>query len=368
MKTNWPIKKLGEIIELRYGKGIAKEDRKIDGGYIIYGANGILGRTDKYLVEGEAIIVGRKGSAGEVTRVSGKFWPSDVTYYVFGTQNVDIDFLYHLLKEDDLKKLARGVKPGINRNKVYAIEVSLPPIGEQRRIVKELERILAKIEASYALRQESVKDAELILKSAIYDYFSTTTVKRENFRDVAILERGKFTPRPRNDPKYFGGSIPWIQIGDITNKEGKYITTYSGTLNEQGLAVSRMFNAGTVVTSIAASIGTTGILGFDSAFPDSLIGIQGKEVLNSYLYYYLLFMQAHLNFIAPQVAQKNINLKILGDLEIPVPDLKEQEKIVAYLDSLSEKVQVLQKLQQEQLQDLDALKQSVLHQALKGEL
>lgn len=56
MKNNWPVKKLGDIIELQYGKGIASEDRKPDGLYPIYGANGALGRTDQYLVEGEAII------------------------------------------------------------------------------------------------------------------------------------------------------------------------------------------------------------------------------------------------------------------------------------------------------------------------
>ena len=81
--TSWPTKKLGEVIELQYGKGILRTDRKLDGLYSVYGANGELDRTDKYLVEGEAIIIGRKGSAGELTRVSGKFWPSDVTYYVF---------------------------------------------------------------------------------------------------------------------------------------------------------------------------------------------------------------------------------------------------------------------------------------------
>ena len=309
-------------------------------------------------------IFSRKGSAGEVTKVSGKFWPSDVTYYAFGNHQIDIDYLFYLLIKIDLTKLATGVKPGINRNKVYEIEILVPSIEQQIRIVKRLKKILIKIENIQRLRQDTIQEAKLMFTSTISQTFiNNQKWIRKFLRDVAILERGKFTPRPRNDPKYFGGNIPWIQIGDITNKEGKYITSYSGTLNEQGLAVSKMFSAGTVVTSIAASIGTTGILDFNSAFPDSLIGIQGKEVLNDYVYYYLLYMQSHLNYIAPQVAQKNINLKILGDLEIPVPDLKEQEKIVKYLDSLSKKIKTLQDLQEEQLRELEYLKQSTLNQA-----
>lgn len=55
------------------------------------------------------------------------------------------------------------------------------------------------------------------------------------FADIATLERGKFSARPRNDPKYYGGDIPFIQTGDVTNSPSGFITSYSQTLNEAGL-------------------------------------------------------------------------------------------------------------------------------------
>lgn len=73
---------------------------------------------------GDWLIVGRKGSAGEVTRISGKFWPSDVTYYVLGNKEIDIDFLFYLdslnekvqalqkLQEDQLQEL-EGLKQSV---------------------------------------------------------------------------------------------------------------------------------------------------------------------------------------------------------------------------------------------------------------
>src|SRR6266404_5769031 len=122
----WPTKKLGEVIELNYGKGISVEFRKSNGKYPIFGANGEMDRTDKYLVEGEAIIIGRKGSVGELVRVSGKFWPSDVTYYVLGNKKISIDFLFYLLQSLNLKQFATGIKPGINRNRIYDVEITLP--------------------------------------------------------------------------------------------------------------------------------------------------------------------------------------------------------------------------------------------------
>lgn len=167
-KENWPTKKLGEVIELHYGKGIPKHDRKQNGKYSIYGANGELGRTDKYLVEGEGIIVGRKGSAGEVTRVSGRFWPSDVTYYVFSNEKINIDFLFYVLKQLDLKQLATGIKPGINRNKVYDLEFPLPPIAEQRKIVSYLDSLSKKTQELVNYQKSQLKDLEQ-LKQSILD-------------------------------------------------------------------------------------------------------------------------------------------------------------------------------------------------------
>lgn len=170
MKNNWFIKKLGELIELKYGKAIHKHERKLDGKYPIYGANGELGRTDKYLIDDNAIIIGRKGSVGELTLVSGKFWPSDVTYYVLGNDKVDVNFLYYLLKQINLKRLAKGVKPGINRNKVYDLEVLIPSLQEQRKVVFKLEKILAKIkhaqEIQIGLRDELDNLTNSILNKA----------------------------------------------------------------------------------------------------------------------------------------------------------------------------------------------------------
>src|SRR3989344_1552305 len=77
--------------------------------------------------------------------------------------------------------------------------------------------------------------------------------------EISDIKRGKFTPRPRNDPKYYGGDIPFVQTGDVTNSNGK-VSIYSQTLNEEGLAVSVLFRKGTILMTIAANIGYTAIL------------------------------------------------------------------------------------------------------------
>jgi type I restriction enzyme, S subunit len=88
--------------------------------------------------------------------------------------------------------------------------------------------------------------------------------------NYAYLSRGRFSIRPRNDPRYYNGSYPFIQIGDLP-KDGGFLTNHSKTLNEKGLRVSKQFNKNTIAIAIVgATIGNTGILSYKTCFPDSL--------------------------------------------------------------------------------------------------
>src|SRR5256712_13278318 len=122
MNPSWTDKPVGEVLQLQYGKPLEEADRKRDGLYPVYGANGEKDRSDKFYFDRPSIIVGRKGSAGEVNLTEAKFWPLDVTYFVtFDEQQHNLRFLYYLLSTLNLPSLARGVKPGLNRNEVYSL-------------------------------------------------------------------------------------------------------------------------------------------------------------------------------------------------------------------------------------------------------
>lgn len=161
--------------------------------------------------------------------------------------------------------------------------------------------------------------------------------------EVAKIERGRFSPRPRNDPRYYGGNIPFVQTGDVT-RSGGIVSNYSQTLNQGGLKVSRLFPKGTILITIAANIGYTGILKIDMACPDSLIGISCKKDLidNRFLNYYLATQREHIDRIASEAAQKNINIEFLKPYKIPFTNLAEQEKIAGFLTAIDEKISYLE--------------------------
>jgi len=171
--NSWDEKKLGEIMKLEYGKPLVKDERDDEGKYPVYGANGIKSRSNKFYFDKDSIVVGRKGSAGELNLVKGKFWPLDVTYYVtFDKSRYNLKFLYYILLTLNLPKLAKGVKPGINRNDVYALTVKVPSLEEQESIVKSLDVLFKDVEELESLYEKKIDNLGEIKKSILNNVFS----------------------------------------------------------------------------------------------------------------------------------------------------------------------------------------------------
>lgn len=149
--------------------------------------------------------------------------------------------------------------------------------------------------------------------------------------DLAYLQRGRFSHRPRNDPKFYDGQYPFIQTGDIVkaSQEGGEIV-FTQSLNELGLSVSKLFQPDVLVMTIAANIGDTAILTYPACFPDSLVTItpKGNRVSVEYLNVYSKFLKKYLDNLAPQAAQKNINLQQLSPTPVVVPPIEVQAQIV----------------------------------------
>jgi len=145
---------------------------------------------------------------------------------------------------------------------------------------------------------------------------------------IAEVDRGKFTVRPRNDPRFYGGPYPFIQTGDVALAGGRTLNSYSQSLNELGLSVSRLFPSGAIMVTIAANIADTCILGIPMCAPDSLVGVQPKTREDAkFIELSIRRRKVWLEACAPQTAQRNINLEDLRPLLISWPDSLERLRI-----------------------------------------
>ncbi len=119
----WELKKLGDVLELKYGKTLKKEDRR--GGRIpVYGSSGIVGMHDAGLVEGPGLVLGRKGNVGSVFWSDTDFFAIDTAYYVLSS--LPLRFLYYVLPTLNFVNNDSGV-PGLNRSQAYALDILVPP-------------------------------------------------------------------------------------------------------------------------------------------------------------------------------------------------------------------------------------------------
>jgi len=119
----WEVRKLGEVLELNYGKALKKEDRR-DGQFPVYGSSGMVGTHDASLVSGPGIIVGRKGNVGSVFWCDDDFFVIDTAYFV--TSALPLRFLFYVLPTLNFINSDAAV-PGLSRNQAYSLELLVPP-------------------------------------------------------------------------------------------------------------------------------------------------------------------------------------------------------------------------------------------------
>lgn len=155
------------------------------------------------------------------------------------------------------------------------------------------------------------------------------------FKQKLNMQRGRFGHRPRNDARYYGGKHPFIQTGNVVKaSESNGKICHSQTLNELGLSTSRLVSDKVLLITIAANIGYTAILDYAACFPDSLVALTIKEgeLSLEYLNVYIRIIRKYIENIAPQAAQKNINLRQLGNLPIIIPPKNIQKRIVDIME------------------------------------
>lgn len=379
MTTNWQTRKLGEVLKFEYGKPLSKSDRDCEGKYPVYGANGVKSWSNSFYYDRRTIIVGRKGSAGEINLTEEKFWPLDVTYFItFDDKKYDLNFLFNLLSNLELTKLAKGVKPGINRNDVYSIDVKVPLLSEQQRIVKILDEVFEKMEKAKENAEKNLQNAKELFESCLKDNFENPG------KNWAIEKLGKLTSKIGSGSTPRGGKASYKKDGislvrSMNVHDRKFKDKNLAFIDdEQAENLSNVtLEDGDVLLNITgASVARCCVLPkkYLPARVNQHVSIirPKKEILDSIFLNHLLtskYCKDRLLKIGEQGATRQAITKAqLENFEVSCPSLSEQKSIVDKLDALSSETKKLESIYKQKLANLEELKKSVLKKAFSGEL
>ena len=254
--------------------------------------------------------------------------------------NANYKYLYYALKS------AKIPDTGYNRHFKWLkkIQINYPDNNRQEEIVQ----ILDKVSDIIKNRESELSALDELIKARFVEMFGDPVANPKGLIKKTLPELGEFgrgvsKHRPRNDEALLGGPYPLIQTGDVANS-GLYITDYHSTYSELGLQQSKMWDEGTLCITIAANIAKTAILGFDACFPDSIVGfIANEDTNNVFVHYWFSFFQEILESQAPESAQKNINLKILSELKVIVPNIQEQNEFADFVVQVEKTKDTIQK-------------------------
>lgn len=270
----------------------------------------------------------------------------------------------------------------ISMDYVNQFPIPLPPLPEQKRIVHRIESLFAKLDEAKEKIQQVLDGAEMRKAAILHKAFTgelTKNWRKENgisedswesvkLKELGEFNRGKSKHRPRNDPRLFNGPYPFIQTGDVSSS-GMYIQKHSQTLSEFGMQQSRLFPKDTLCITIAANIGKVAILTYDCCFPDSVVGFTPNErTFSKYMYYSMLKIQKEIEALAPAVAQKNLSLKLLLDVNVQIPSVEEQHAIVKIIERLLKHEKNVISASMRSIESIETMKKSILAKAFLGEL
>ncbi|WP_218815461.1 restriction endonuclease subunit S [Xanthomonas oryzae] len=323
----------------------------------------------------------------------------------FDTEQLDKTFFRHAINQK-LDELIGSAQGGVGLRHVTKVtfertQITLPPLVEQKRIAQKLDALLAQVDTLKA-RIDAIpallkRFRQSVLSAAVSGRLTSQTAhgstqgslfqpplvffaseqgekpvkwKWEKLADLATLESGH-TPR-KSVPAYWeGGDVPWISLQDIRAADGKEIseTKFKPTMLGIQNSSARLLPKGTVCFSRDISVGFVTVMGRSMATTQHFANwICGNELSPKYLMYAFMAGRDHLLKSGQGSTVKTIYMPALKELRLRLPPLSEQieivrrvEQLFAYADQLEAKVAVAQ-------QRIDALTQSLLAKAFRGEL
>jgi type I restriction enzyme, S subunit len=174
--------------------------------------------------------------------------------------------------------------------------------------------------------------------------------------EVCEVVRGS-SPRPKSDPRFYGGSVPRLMVADLT-RDGKLVSARIDSLTELGAKQSRPMYQGDVVIAVSGAPGLPAILAHDACIHDGFVGLRNldqKRINADFLYAYLTFARATSNGKAVGAIFKNLTTDQIKDLEVPDLPVAEQRRIAEVLD----RAETLRTKRRAVLAQLDILTQSL---------
>ena len=398
MKSGWAIKKLGELGTIVRGKGIRRNET-VDRGLpcIRYGeiytsynyildcphsfvSKDVFARCPK-IKEGDVVFTLTGENKDEIAKALAYLGKDEIAaggdLAIWSMHGCDPKFLAYMMYAPKLIEAKARASNGdiivhASVKKMQEIDIPLPPLSEQKRIVAKIDAAFEKIDKLKANAEKNLANAKDLFQSALDEAMRPKDGWVEKrLGEVAEIQRGG-SPRPIKDfiTKNKDG-YNWIKIGDV-DPSGKFITSTAEKIRKEGLRKTRQVFAGEFLLSNSMSFGRPYILKIDGCIHDGWLVLRGfQKFYKEDFFYHLLrskWIQNQFNSLAYGSTVRNLNSNSVSNVIVPIVALEEQQEIADSLDRLQSQAGVLQQNYSKQIADCMEMRQAVLREAFEGRL
>ena len=379
MKQGWQIKKLGEVCDIINGRN-QKAVECADGQYPIYGSGGnIMGYASDYLCESGTTIIGRKGSINNPIYIDTPFWNVDTAFGISPKSMMSSKYVYYFCKLFDFSKLNKGTTlPSLVKKDLLLIDIPVPLLPEQQRIVNLLDAEFAKIDTLKANAERNLQNAKDLFQAALMKELepkdgwgkyrtdevcvvspSKSEVKKKNLKDVDWVSF-----LPMEDMTIGIKNVCPLQVKPFGEVSGSY--TYFEDNDVLLAKVTPCFENGKLGITRNLKNG----VGYGSS--EFIVFRANSELVQpDYLYYCMQepsFLKEGKKRMIGACGLKRLPKDFVKTRPLGIPSLTKQQSIVARLDVLNEKCKTLQANYEKTLSLCDDLKQALLRKAFNGEI
>lgn len=372
MREDWIECKLGGILTVSSGKGLSAGKMEA-GKFPVYGGNGISGYHSDFLFEDIKLIIGRVGAkCGVVHITQPNSWVTDNALVVnFNFEKSNLKFFKSLLEIENLNKLSNSTaQPVISGAKIYEYEILLPPLPEQRAIVKKLESLFSSLDAGVADLKKAQQQLKIYRQAVLKKAFeggkqvklSSCCIKAEkvNRRNIELES-----------------SLKYIDIGSIDNKLNKIIGFKEYLWKDAPSRAQQIIKNGDILFSTVRTY-LRNIAQVESHIYENEICSSGftvlraddTKLLNKYLFHFTLYngFLDRLGELQTGTSYPAVRDKDVFDQLIPLPSIEQQKEIVKQIESRLSVCDSIEQNIKESLEKSEALRQSILKKAFEGNL
>lgn len=357
----WTHTTLGEICKMYQPKTISAKEMVADGDYVVFGANGIIGKYDKYNHEQPQLLVTCRGATCGAVNVSEPHsWINGNAMVIQpDLEKVSLKFMEYLFKGGiNLTTAITGAaQPQITRKSLEPIQFSYPPLAEQ-------ERIVAKLDAAFAKIDESIKNINL--KEIKLDKFKSAIISdsyRGNGWDNERL--GDCVSYEKNNAK--GSSLPYVGMENIAPETMDLVGEI--VIPEKTSSTFHFNKSHVLFGRLRPYLRKVLVPDFEGQCSTEIFCIKPKDkVIREFLAYWLLEQKISSKIEATSTGARmpRANMNALLEFDFPIPSTKEQKKIISKIDLIFTKISEAKNTLAKSKTNYFALKAAILSQELQS--